>query len=148
MPLAQEKDYKFAFSPTSNLCLNGRITKHGESPVTGGGYADVWEGTFDGRKVALKIVRTWLIKDPHKLVKRLWREHVIWSTLNHPNILPFLGFCVGDSSGLNVLTPWFVSPWMDNGTVLDYLKIHPSADRLKIVRGTDQTSRHIRILAP
>ena len=138
--MPQEKNYETPFFSTSSLCLNGRVTKHGESPVNGGGYADVWEGTFDGRKVALKIVRTWIFKDHHKLVKRLWREYVIWSSLNHPNILPFFGFCIGDSSRVKVLTPWFVSPWMDNGKVLDYLKTHPSVDPLMIVR-TDQTSR-------
>lgn len=139
-----EKDHEFAFSPASNLCLNGRVAKHGEFPVAGGGYADVWAGTLDGRKVALKIVRPWGIKD-HKLVKRLWREHLIWSTLNHPNVLPFLGFCTGASSGGNVLAPWFVSPWMDNGTLLDYLAIYPLADRLKIVRGIGHISGNIRI---
>ena len=139
--MPQENDYESAFSPTSNLCLNGRVSKS-KHAVGGGGYADVFEGTFDGRKVAVKIVRTWLVKpkDHRKLVKRLWRERVIWSTLDHPNILPFVGFCVADSSEVTVLTPWFVSPWMDNGTVVDYLETHPSVDHLMIVRGTDQTS--------
>ena len=37
----------------SNVTIKGDIT----SPATGGGYADVWEGSLDGSSVALKVLR-------------------------------------------------------------------------------------------
>lgn len=30
-----------------------------------------------------------------------------------------------------------VSPWIESGTIIDYLKSHPSVDRLPLVRNTD-----------
>ncbi|KAG8892852.1 hypothetical protein FRB99_002399, partial [Tulasnella sp. 403] len=49
-----------------------------------------------------------------------------WRSLSHPNILPFLGAYM-ESDQL-----YLVSPWADNGTVLEYLKAHPDADRRRL----------------
>jgi hypothetical protein len=46
-----------AFRRDSALCLDGRITIAGEYAVAGGGYADVWQGSLDGRTVAIKVLR-------------------------------------------------------------------------------------------
>ncbi|KIO31605.1 hypothetical protein M407DRAFT_67752, partial [Tulasnella calospora MUT 4182] len=61
---------------------------------------------------------------------RLRRETTIWAQLNHPNILPFLGYQVVDG------TPRLASPWMDQGTLTEYLKTHPNisnSDKLTLV---------------
>ena len=56
------------------------------------------------------------------------REAVTWAHLSHPNILPLYGICHFDSQvGL-------VSPWMENGTIMVYLKKNPDANRLLLVR--------------
>jgi serine/threonine protein kinase len=44
------------------------------------------------------------------------RELRLWANLNHPNVLAFLGFTLVERS------PSLVSEWMDNGTVLEYVK--------------------------
>jgi len=77
-------------------------------------------------KVALKHLRA---PDPSKFQKRFDREHTIWATLDHPNVLPFLGTA---ELGPGVC---FVSPWMDNGNVMDYIARHPKVDREVLVKG-------------
>ena len=47
------------------------------------------------------------------------KELKIWSGLSHPNVLPILGY-VRNFSGS--IYPSFVSPWIENGTLRDYMK--------------------------
>jgi len=57
----------------------------------------------------------------------------VWSSLQHKNILKCLGFTYAFSlEGYRGL-PALVSPWMENGTVIDYLEKNPNADRLQLV---------------
>ncbi|KDQ07856.1 hypothetical protein BOTBODRAFT_95678, partial [Botryobasidium botryosum FD-172 SS1] len=55
------------------------------------------------------------------------REARVWNHLIHPNVLPFLGVCTLDS------VPYLISPWMENGHALDYVKEHPNADPLRLL---------------
>ncbi|KZS88610.1 kinase-like protein, partial [Sistotremastrum niveocremeum HHB9708] len=55
-----------------------------------------------------------------------------WAVLDHPNIAPFLGFSFYDV-GQDVKLLALVSPWMANGSLSDYLKHYPSADRSKAI---------------
>jgi serine/threonine protein kinase len=55
---------------------------------------------------------------------------LLWKELDHPNILPFLGV----DTQLKQPSYCLISPWMKNGNALSYLKAHPSADRLLLVR--------------
>lgn len=57
------------------------------------------------------------------------REVEIWNRLNHKRIVPLRGYAL-DCDG----TPSLISPWLDNGDVLTYLKKHPFADRRALVR--------------
>lgn len=57
------------------------------------------------------------------------REVKIWHCLQHPAIVPLRGYAI-ETDG----TPSLISPWYDNGDVMNYLKKHPFADRRKIVR--------------
>ncbi|KDQ10182.1 hypothetical protein BOTBODRAFT_116206, partial [Botryobasidium botryosum FD-172 SS1] len=54
-------------------------------------------------------------------------EANVWQNLHHPNILPFLGLTTLDS------VTYLVSPWMDNGDLLAYVKKDPHADCLKLL---------------
>ena len=47
------------------------------------------------------------------------KELKIWSGLSHPNVLPILGFVRRFSGSVY---PSFVSPWVENGTLRDYMK--------------------------
>ncbi|KDQ16389.1 hypothetical protein BOTBODRAFT_98427, partial [Botryobasidium botryosum FD-172 SS1] len=59
--------------------------------------------------------------------KRLAREVKVWSQLNHHNVLPFLGVCT-----LGAVS-YLISPWMENGHALDYVKEHPHVDRRRLL---------------
>lgn len=59
------------------------------------------------------------------------REALVWSGLEHPNVLPFYGLCrLSDANDRICL----ISPWMENGNVSSYIRAHPSVPRLKLVR--------------
>ena len=53
---------------------------------------------------------------------------MVWKTLSHPNILPLLG----------VTRTWnrfvLVSEWMENSNINVFVKVHPDANRLGLVR--------------
>ncbi|KDQ16790.1 hypothetical protein BOTBODRAFT_621432, partial [Botryobasidium botryosum FD-172 SS1] len=54
-------------------------------------------------------------------------EASVWQNLHHPNILPFLGLTALDS------VTYLVSPWMENGDLLAYVRKNPSTDCLKLL---------------
>ena len=69
-----------------------------------------------------------------------------WSKLMHPNILrkptiPTYAFTVPIQTqwveflGANILDdkPFIVMPYIKNGNVRDYIKVHPDCNRVKIV---------------
>ncbi|KDQ13931.1 hypothetical protein BOTBODRAFT_95578, partial [Botryobasidium botryosum FD-172 SS1] len=59
--------------------------------------------------------------------QRLVREMKVWSQLHHLNVLPFLGL-----HRLRSVT-YLVSPWMENGHVLEFIQRHPEADSLQLL---------------
>ncbi|KDQ09404.1 hypothetical protein BOTBODRAFT_178967 [Botryobasidium botryosum FD-172 SS1] len=93
----------------------------------GGGYSDCCEGLFLGHhKVAMKALRAHIMGNK-VAERRMKREMNVWSKLRHPNVLPFIGWCTLKS------TSYMVSPWMENGDALAYVKQKPQADRLKLL---------------
>jgi serine/threonine protein kinase len=59
----------------------------------------------------------------------------VWKRLRHPNVVPFLGVT---NKPLQ-----FVSEWMSGGTLTNYVKRHPGANRVGLVSlfstiGSDQ----------
>ncbi|KAG8948916.1 hypothetical protein FRC03_000538 [Tulasnella sp. 419] len=59
-----------------------------------------------------------------RLKKRCFREVLLWRTLQHPKIVPLLGFSM-DPYGI----PALISPWYPNGNVVHFLNSNPDADR-------------------
>ena len=51
---------------------------------------------------------------------------MVWKRLKHPNIVPLLGMT---STPLQL-----VSEWVSGGDLTEYIKKHPGADRLSLVR--------------
>ncbi|KAJ4477784.1 kinase-like domain-containing protein [Lentinula edodes] len=85
--------------------------------VTGGGFADIWIGRWENRRVCVKVLRFFQLgSDRDKLLKDLSKEVLLWKQLKHPNILPFLGV------NADLFSPSFciISPWMSNGDVMSY----------------------------
>ena len=82
-----------------------------EKQIGMGGFSKVYRGTWNGRTVAIKVLKM-------KVTKKLFvREVEIWKKLHHPNILELYGASSASEP------PWFfVSPYMKNGNLVDYLR--------------------------
>lgn len=61
------------------------------------------------------------------IFQKLIKEIVIWKDHEHPCLLKFFAGCLFDKP------KFIVSPYCKNGNALDYLNIHPEADRAKMV---------------
>jgi serine/threonine protein kinase len=133
--------------PASHMIRHG-LNKLGERPVGGGGFADVWEGSYRCQKVAIKVPRLYLSTDPAKAKKvsllyqilnrqrfnihqRFCKEAIVWSHISHPNVLPLIGVATSPFKFC------MVSPWMENGDVISYLKSDSPVNSIRIV-----SSRH------
>ncbi|KZS99320.1 kinase-like protein [Sistotremastrum niveocremeum HHB9708] len=109
--------------------LSQEITRSGQRAVTGGTFSDVWMGEWlGGKKVALKGLRGVAVSPNAQ--KRFEREIVVWSKLDHPNILPLFGIVTNMGPHIHL-----VSPWQDNGNALDFVKSHPDVNRLALLAG-------------
>ncbi|KAG8904048.1 hypothetical protein FRB99_002352 [Tulasnella sp. 403] len=82
-------------------------------------------------KLALKRLRIFRRGHDTDGVRELLREANTWRDLQHPNVLPFLGSC-----NINNFI-YLVSPYMENGSVMDFIRDHPErADRIALIRQT------------
>ncbi|KAF9552975.1 kinase-like protein [Agrocybe pediades] len=102
-------------------CTTGHV-------VQGGAFADIYQGDIDGKLVCLRVLRMFG-SDRETLFKDFCSEVLVWHQLRHPNILPFIGADLDLFPGRFC----FVSPWMNNGDIMSYLKKHPDHDRFKAV---------------
>ncbi|KAG2003007.1 TKL/TKL-ccin protein kinase [Coprinopsis cinerea AmutBmut pab1-1] len=99
------------------LALKG-IKREDDYPVTSGHFGEVWRGRYQKQKVCLKVVRVYQRSDVEHFLRIFSREAVIWSQLKHDNVLPFYGVYELDESRRLCL----VSPWMDNGSLREYVR--------------------------
>ncbi|KAG0698931.1 kinase-like domain-containing protein [Suillus ampliporus] len=117
--------------------LTNSVIRNNRYPVSCGGYADVHkcqltldsmtvlgqqavssnQVPLDRVDVAVKALRPMGVIETPRIVKRLFREIKISSTLRHENIVPLLG--VTRQFGV---FPALVSPWIRNGTLTEYLQ--------------------------
>ncbi|KAG8941967.1 hypothetical protein FRC00_012117, partial [Tulasnella sp. 408] len=116
-----------------------QLTLDGEQELGAGGYADVCLGLLaeppaSPKKVAVKELRIAQAKEARRLAAiRFARELKVWAQTKHPNILKLVGFHLRDDHKC----AQFISPYMANGNVKDYIKKNQPniATRLKFVRG-------------
>ena len=117
-----------------------------EHPIAFGAFGDVWEGTYNDNRVAIKTLRLYKRSDLRKVRKvthpvfqvpldtsvdsrnqRFCKEVLIWNQISHPSIVPFLGVS-------EVPAPLsMVSEWMPNGNVREYVRKNPETSRLQLV---------------
>ncbi|KAF5371255.1 hypothetical protein D9758_004236 [Tetrapyrgos nigripes] len=119
---------KYHVLPPSLFLKN--IVRDGYDALGGGGFADIWKGQLSGQIVGIKVPRMFTASDQEtkeKVAFAFRHEALLWRQLNHPNVLPFLGVNV------NLFNPTrlcLISPWMENGNIIQYLMNHPDHDLL------------------
>ncbi|PVF94188.1 kinase-like protein [Serendipita vermifera] len=89
------------------------------SRLAGGGYSEVFQSYYEGKLVAVKALRAFEHVTISSIKRKIQREAKIWSTLDHSNIVPLLGF-VDDDETLMPLGA-LVSPWCAHGNSETYL---------------------------
>jgi len=112
------------------LVLRG-LHINSKDPHDSGRFGDVWKEQINGHTVAVKVIRTYVRSDMNEVAKAFSREAVTWAHLSHPHVLPFYGIFHVNESRSRI---GFVSPWMENGTIVEFLRKNPCHDRLILVR--------------
>jgi serine/threonine protein kinase len=70
----------------------------------------------------------WSPKHPGR--QAFYREVIVWKSLKHPNIVPFLGVPT------KVPPPFeIVCEWMENSRITEYVRENPNVDRIGLVSG-------------
>ncbi|KAG8898713.1 hypothetical protein FRB99_007198 [Tulasnella sp. 403] len=117
--------------PPSNLYLEvapeGRIRFVNLSSLVAkytGGSGDILMGEDDtGTTVAVKRLRVAAGGYTTEQAEHMQAEATVWRQLDHSNVLQFLGTALFEGNLC------LISPWMNNGSLRDYLPKHPDADR-------------------
>lgn len=118
--------------PNMNL-KRGEVRRTGNYAVNGTSRTDIWEGCYlNEEKVAIRVLRA--VYATPKTLKRFKIEAEIWRRVfeadKGKHILAIYGFCQSDGD-----YPYTVSSWMSNGTLKDYVKVHPEVDHRYILKG-------------
>ncbi|KAG0694751.1 kinase-like domain-containing protein [Suillus ampliporus] len=78
--------------------------------------------------IAIKVMRP--IGEIESVIKAFCKEAVLWRQLSSEHVLPFHGVYRWPERPSYVC---LVSPWMENGNIVDFLKIYPHANRCSLV---------------
>lgn len=128
--------------------LEGNLIVPGQ-PILSGGYAKIYLGIWrssDGTLMdvavkTLKAIRPTSITCKSDAVtlqqrreKRLKREVAVWTRIIHPNIHPLLGYRTQPE-------PCLVSPWCQNGNLVNYLDNNPNLSEPEKLQLVIQTAR-------
>ncbi|KDQ58159.1 hypothetical protein JAAARDRAFT_177309 [Jaapia argillacea MUCL 33604] len=83
--------------------------------------------------VAIKVFRGVHIypQELQKMTQMMNREAHLWSSLEHPNIVPFLGTAIVPDT---LPCPAIVSKHCASGPIMGYLACHPEVNRYEMVR--------------
>ncbi|KXN91804.1 hypothetical protein AN958_11954 [Leucoagaricus sp. SymC.cos] len=109
--------------------LQGVVTV-GSEAIDEGRYGDVWKAVSHDQVVCLKVLRTYQRMPTEPLLKKLSHEALLWGQLSHPNILPFYGIHINEVRRNRF---GLVSPWMENGNIVNYLKLNPHVPRILLI---------------
>ncbi|KAG8974853.1 hypothetical protein FRC05_006786 [Tulasnella sp. 425] len=103
-----------------------------------GHFCDLYEGMhLTAGKVALKRPRISATGYDDVVVRRFEREVAAWRKLRHPHILEFLGTFKRDGH------LYFVSPFIKNGTMVEYIARYPDVNRIKLMCETADAVQYL-----
>ncbi|KDQ53151.1 hypothetical protein JAAARDRAFT_436255 [Jaapia argillacea MUCL 33604] len=107
----------------SSICVLG-VQLRSKDSARGGSFADVFQGGLGETEVALKRLRVSHDSRRNQLSiqKMLFKEALMWQTLKHRYILPFLGIDAVSFVPMYCM----VSPWMRHGDILKFLETSAS----------------------
>jgi hypothetical protein len=60
---------EYGIIPNSYIIPESKIEKAGDSPISSGGFSEVWEGVHRGEPVAIKTIRYYQVDDVQKIQK-------------------------------------------------------------------------------
>ncbi|KAI9060350.1 kinase-like protein [Trametes sanguinea] len=105
-------------------------------PIGAGGWANVYEGKWNGRVVAIKELAA-------PTARELFQQEVsIWRSLQHSNVLPLYGASATESD-----PPWYlVSPYLRHGTLVSYLRNLPSLEDADVLKFVHQIAKGMTFL--
>ncbi|KAL1745442.1 kinase-like domain-containing protein [Schizophyllum fasciatum] len=113
--------------------LDGEVKRDDTVAIAGGSNSDIWRGTWmrehKRRQVALKSIRNVKANDD-RAQNRFKTQIELWSQLRHINILPFYGIVTDLGPHIYIVTPF-----QENGNVLDYVKKYPEASKQMLLLG-------------
>ncbi|KAG8789014.1 hypothetical protein FRC15_000561 [Serendipita sp. 397] len=97
--------------------ISGEIEILGKRPFFDGPYSDIYRGKYDGQMVAVKALKP--VGRIQTIKRKILRERVVWGALDHPNILP----CIGYAEDNERFGPYgaFIAPWCANRDMFMYL---------------------------
>ncbi|KDQ58147.1 hypothetical protein JAAARDRAFT_206847 [Jaapia argillacea MUCL 33604] len=123
--------------------LTGLVEISGQLAIGSGVLSDVYRGVYQSpnsksrisksRIVAIKVFRSDLRPEginisQAQVGQRIIRESKAWSSLSHPNVLPYLGYA--EFEGRIAL----ISPFCSYGTIMDHLATDPMANRMSLIQ--------------
>ncbi|KAH6906242.1 hypothetical protein BKA70DRAFT_1106643 [Coprinopsis sp. MPI-PUGE-AT-0042] len=112
------------------LIHNDVVVVESGTAVTSGAFGDVWRGVLRGQANYSK-------------------EGVIWSQLHHPNVVPFYGiYCWDNHPGTHLKRTALLSPWLDAGNIIQYLRHHPNMDKASLVLDIAQGLNYLHTSQP
>ncbi|KAG8947064.1 hypothetical protein FRC04_011244 [Tulasnella sp. 424] len=145
---------EIGFSP-AKPSYSGCISEPKGSPPCRGGYGDVWRCTVrffaqsEGlpREVAVKVLRPVFLDDYDsadalaRLLQRLKQEARTWDGLDHPNIVPLIGWTEGPDLSL-------ISPWYERGNLHRHLKNLSDAEKIRLLLGIAKALEYLHSRNP
>ncbi|KAG8905225.1 hypothetical protein FRB99_000445 [Tulasnella sp. 403] len=128
-----------------------RLRTRQTSPLGRGGFGIVRVADFDSSNgattgVAVKELKADESIHPARLARRLAREMRLWSVLNHPNVLQFIGFHLNADYTEALL----ICPWYPLGNIHSFLRSRnpASTKRLQFIKDTSKGLAYLHTLQP
>ncbi|KAG8220420.1 kinase-like domain-containing protein [Butyriboletus roseoflavus] len=106
--------------------LTSAVRRTGQHAFDAGNHADIWLGEYIDpkhrtRQVAIKVIRSaFTAEEVKQFNEKLLREARLWTTLDHDNIVPFLGIMTTSDMSRHS-APALVSPYYKNGSLTKYV---------------------------
>ncbi|KAG6827960.1 hypothetical protein H0H87_003252, partial [Tephrocybe sp. NHM501043] len=136
----------------SRLCRKAelyptRFTLHDvtrqKGTLTEGHFGEIEKGYFANKVVCIKIPRFFKKHEDSNIRsfrRALSREILPWAQINHDNILPFYGIFQLEKGSARL---GIVSPFLENGNVVEFLRRNPQANRPSLIFGVASGMTHL-----